>query len=89
MKYGHLLAASTLILCKTKVPIVIYLLCEFNKSLKKFVIDFLLDKYPAGGEAYLSLVGKRRADHCRQTLFQVRVFEHNASILTSQLQLKP
>ena len=43
------------------------LLGELNKFLNEFVVDSLVDKDSAGGETYLSLVGKRRLDHDWQT----------------------
>jgi len=44
-----------------------------------------LHKYPAGGEANLSLVGKGGPDHDGQTLLQVHVFKHDPWILATQL----
>lgn len=61
----------------------VFLLCELYKFLHKLLIDAFLHEYATSGETDLSLVGKGRSYHCRETFVQVHIIEHNTSILTT------
>ena len=59
--------------------------CQFHVTCHKRLVDTLLHKYPASGEAHLPLVHKSGSDGRWQALVQVSTLKDNTGVLSTKL----